>query len=60
MRKLLRLFLLMMFGFMARPVWADAIELTSDMHGLAVGPSLRFIAREPQSQDSSALFMVFS
>lgn len=43
MRKIVRLFIGMAFVFMTKPLWAQAVELTGDMHGLVIGPSLRFI-----------------
>jgi signal transduction histidine kinase len=48
----------MLCGITARPLAADTIEISSDMHGLVIGPSLRFIedaAREWTTEDIFAL-----
>jgi signal transduction histidine kinase len=58
MRNFLILFLFMFCGFASRPLAADVIEISNDMHGLVIGPSLRFIedaARELSTEDIVAL-----
>jgi len=58
MQTLLRLLIITILGLTAKPLWADAVEISPDMHGLVIGPSLRFIEdakRELSTEDIFAL-----
>ncbi|HET9238552.1 MAG TPA: 7TM diverse intracellular signaling domain-containing protein [Oligoflexus sp.] len=56
MQTLLRLFFIALLGFTAKPLWADAVEISTEMHGLVIGPSLRFIEDAQRQMTSEDIF----